>query len=94
MRGVTRKLSSLAVRQWHRAVVNIVFGDLDDSESLRRPVQDAAVVYGVTDFWQHLKDPQVQRQAAKSSEAINAVAFKREIAQGRVCVGTIRPINS
>lgn len=62
-----------------------MYGDLDDVESMHRAVQDATVVFGVTDFWQHIEDPQVQRQAAESGEPINAIAFKREIAQGQVC---------
>jgi len=56
---------------------------------MRRAVQDATVVFGVTDFWQHLKDPQVQRQAAESGEPINAIAFEREIAQGQVCASAV-----
>ena len=70
-----------------------MYGDLNDADSLRRALQDATVVFGVTDFWQHLKDSQVQRQAAESGEPINAVAFQREIAQGRVCAGAVRRVS-
>lgn len=52
-----------------------MYGDLGNPESLRGVVEDATVVFGVTDFWQNLKDPKVQRQAAESGKAINAVAF-------------------
>jgi uncharacterized protein YbjT (DUF2867 family) len=88
LRGVTRKPSSPAATQWQKAGVEIVYGDLDNLESLRRAVQDATIVFGVTDFWQHLKDPEVQRQAAENGRPINAIAFEREIAQGQVCAST------
>lgn len=63
---------------------------MDDPQSLRKALQGATVVFGVTDFWQHLKDSEVQRQAAERNEPINALAFKREIEQGQVCACAVR----
>lgn len=63
-----------------------MYGDMDDPESLRKALHRANVVFGVTDFWQHLKDPEVQQQAVESGEPINSLAFVREIEQGRVCM--------
>lgn len=76
----------MAAVRWKNEGVEIFTGDLDDEESLREALYGATVVFGVTDFWQHLKNPEVQRQAAESGEPINAIAFKREIEQGRVCM--------
>lgn len=89
LRGVTRKPSSPAAVKWKSEGVEIVPGDLDDVESLRNALHGATVVFGVTDFWQHLKDPEIQRQAAASGEPINKIAFKREIEQGCVCGCTV-----
>lgn len=62
---------------------------MNDPDSLWRVMQDATFVFGMTDFWQHLKDSRLQRRAAESGEPINALASKREIAQGRVYAGTV-----
>ena len=64
--------------------VEIVFGDLDQPGSIRRALRGATVIFGVTDFWQHLKDPEVQRQAAEWEGFSNEIAFRREIEQGKV----------
>lgn len=64
--------------------MEIIQGDLDLSDSIRRALKGATVVFGVTDFWQHLKDPEVQRQAAEWESATNEVAYRREIEQGKV----------
>ena len=88
LRGITRRPSSPAALRWQKAGVENVYGDMDDPDSLCKAMQDATVVFGMTDFWQHLKDMQLQRQAAESGDPINALAYKREIVQGRVCAGT------
>lgn len=90
LRGVTRKPSIPAAAQWQKKGVEIVCGDMDDPQSLRKALQGATVVFGVTDFWQHLKDSEVQRQAAERKKPINALAFNREIEQGRVCACAVR----
>ncbi|KAF1927327.1 NAD(P)-binding protein [Didymella exigua CBS 183.55] len=57
MHGVTRKPSSPAAVQWEMPGIEIAYGDLDDAESLCKALRGANIVFGVTDFWQHLKDP-------------------------------------
>lgn len=44
------------------------------------------MVFGMTDFWRHLKDPEVHKMAAKRVCSANEIAFEREIAQGKVCM--------
>lgn len=74
----------LRAANWQNKGVEIIQGDLDLSDSIRRALKGATVVFGVTDFWQHLKDPEVQRQAAEWESATNEVAYRREIEQGKV----------
>ena len=64
--------------------IEIVYGDMDRPGSLKKALDGATVVFGLTDFWQYLKDPKVQQQAAEWEYSANETAFKREIAQGWV----------
>lgn len=84
LRGVTRKPFSEAAVNWQYRGVEIVYGDMDRPESMQEALQGAAVVFGVTDFWQHLKDPEVHKRAAELECSANEIAFEREISQGKV----------
>lgn len=86
MRGVTRTPTSAPALQWQDSGVEIIYGDMDHPDSMQSALHGATVVFGVTDFWQHLKNPEVHKQAAERGCSANEVGFEREIAQGKVSV--------
>jgi hypothetical protein len=63
-----------------------VAGDLDDPSSLKTAFSNSAVVFGSTDFWQHLIDPASHALAASQGRTPNEVAYDREVAQGKTLV--------
>ena len=63
--------------------VEVVAGDLDDLESLKKAFQGADVIFGTTDFWGHIGNPATQKLAAEQKRTLNEVAFDREVSQGK-----------
>ncbi|KAF2993523.1 hypothetical protein E8E13_001873 [Curvularia kusanoi] len=89
LRGVTRRPTSAAAVQWQIKGVEMVYGDLELPGSMRRALKGATVVFGVTDFWQHIRDPEVQQQAADWAGSTSEIAFRREIQQGWTLVDAV-----
>jgi hypothetical protein len=86
VRGISRDPSKPSAKKWSDQGVELVAGDLDDVESLKKAFQGANVVYGTTDFWQHLLNPQNHALAAEQNRTPNELAYDLEVAQGRAIV--------
>jgi hypothetical protein len=86
VRGITRDPSKESSKKWASQGVETVAGDLDNLESLKKAFSGANVVFGSTDFWQHLQDPNTHQLAAEQKRTPNEVAYDREVAQGKVIV--------
>lgn len=53
VRAMTRDPASRRARAMQQAGVEVVHGDLDDVDSLRKALIDCHAVFGVTDYWEH-----------------------------------------
>lgn len=64
----------------------MVAADLDDVEGLKKAFHGANVIFGVTDFWQHMQNPANHERAKKEGRTVNEVSFDREVQQGKTIV--------
>jgi hypothetical protein len=64
----------------------MVAGNLDDSKSLKEAFRGANVIFGGTDFWQHLNDPATHKLAGEQKRTPNEVAYDREVAQAKAII--------
>lgn len=53
VRALTRDPNSRRARAMRQAGVEVVYGDLDEIDSLRTALIDCQAVFGVTDYWEH-----------------------------------------
>jgi hypothetical protein len=86
VRGITRDPTKPSAKKWSSQGVDMVVGNLDDIESLKEAFQGADVIFGGTDFWQHLQDPATHKLAAEQNRTPNEVAYDREVAQAKAIV--------
>jgi hypothetical protein len=86
VRGITRDPSKPSAKKWQDQGVEVVAGDLDDTQSLKKAFEGANVIFGTTDFWQHLLNPENHKLAAEQGRTPNEVAYDREVAQGKAVV--------
>jgi hypothetical protein len=83
VRGLTRDPSKPSAQEWVSKGAEVVAAELDDVESLKKAFKGASVIFGVTDFWQHVQIPAVHERAAKEGRSANEVAYDREVEQGK-----------
>ncbi|KAL6691593.1 NAD(P)-binding protein [Trichoderma pleuroticola] len=76
VRGITRNPSSQNALHWVAEGVEIVKGDLDDTDSLRAAFQGANAIFANTDFFSHMFD------GAHGPDTALQYAFDREVEQG------------
>jgi hypothetical protein len=86
VRGITRDPSKPSATKWSSQGVEVVPGNLDDPESLEEAFQGANVIFGGTDFWQHLNDPATHKLATEQQRTPNEVAYDREVAQAKAII--------
>jgi len=86
VRGITRDPSKPSATKWSSQDVEVVAGDLDDLESLKKGFQGANVIFGTTDFWGHLNAPATHKLAAEQKRTANEVAYDREVAQAKTII--------
>jgi hypothetical protein len=86
VRGITRDPSKPAAKKWAEQGVQVVAGKLGDVESLKKAFEGANVIFGFTDFWQHLTNPESHKLAAEQGRTPNEVAYDQEVAQGKAIV--------
>jgi len=61
----------------------MITADLDDVASLKAALKGSNVIFGVTDFWQHIKNPANHQKAIATGKTINVVAYEAELQQGK-----------
>jgi hypothetical protein len=83
VRGITRDPSKPSATKWSSQGVEVVAGNLDDPKSLEEAFQGANVIFGGTDFWQHLNNPATHKLATEQQRTPNEVAYDREVAQAK-----------
>ncbi|KAI1512229.1 NmrA multi-domain protein [Pyrenophora tritici-repentis] len=83
VRGITRDPSKSSATKMSSQGVEVLAGDLDDLESLKKAFQGANVIFGTTDFWGHMSDPATHKLAAEQKRTPNEVAFDREVSQAK-----------
>ncbi|KAL5585560.1 hypothetical protein FOVSG1_014949 [Fusarium oxysporum f. sp. vasinfectum] len=83
VRGITRDPSKPSSQEWVSQGVEIVKGDLNDLNSLKSAFAGSSVIFGVTDFWGIVRDPDVQKQAQEQGQQVNQRAYDVEVQQGR-----------
>ncbi|CAN9297446.1 unnamed protein product [Alternaria alternata] len=86
VRGITRDPSKPSATKWSSDNVEIIAGDLDDLESLKKGFEGANVIFGTTDFWAHLNAPATHQVAAEQKRTANEVAFDREVQQMKAII--------
>ncbi|KAL4909853.1 hypothetical protein BDW74DRAFT_173338 [Aspergillus multicolor] len=82
VRGLTRTPTSPKAQEWASKGVEMVAADLNDPFSLEAVLQDAAVIFGVTDFWTIFQDPESLTKK-KPDQDITEYCFEVEVAQGK-----------
>ncbi|KND94441.1 NmrA-like family domain-containing protein 1 [Tolypocladium ophioglossoides CBS 100239] len=82
VRGVTRNPDSAAAKEWAAKGVDVVKGDLDDVESLKRAFRGADVIFGVTDFWTIWKNPESNKKR-QPGQGLLEYCYEAELRQGR-----------
>ncbi|KAK9319732.1 hypothetical protein V1517DRAFT_348826 [Lipomyces orientalis] len=82
IRGVTRNPDSDNAKEWAAKGVQIVKGDLDDVESLKRAFVGADIIFSVTDFWTIFKDPESQNKKKPGQELVE-YCYEVELQQGK-----------
>ena len=84
VRALTRKPDSDAAQALRGAGAEIVTGDLDNVASLRAALEGVYGVYGVTNFWEHFQQEEVQGR--------NLVKAVAEAKVGHFIFSTLPPI--
>jgi uncharacterized protein YbjT (DUF2867 family) len=79
VRAITRDPNSDKAKALKAAGAEVVQGDLDDVESLKKAFAGAHGVYGVTNFWEHFSGEKEIAQAKNIAEAAKAAGAKHVI---------------
>jgi uncharacterized protein YbjT (DUF2867 family) len=78
-RAVTRDPSKDKAKALAAAGAEVVKGDLDDVESLKKAFAGAHGVYAVTNFWEHFSGEKEKAQAKNIAEAAKAAGVKHVV---------------
>ncbi|KAJ4180388.1 hypothetical protein NW767_014393 [Fusarium falciforme] len=89
VRGITRNPAKPESQKWAAKGVELVKADLNDAASLKAAFAGSTVVFGVTDFWGIVGDPQIQKRAQESGRPVNVLAYDLEVQQGRNIVDAV-----
>ncbi|MCJ1360459.1 MAG: hypothetical protein MMC33_010464 [Icmadophila ericetorum] len=80
VRGISRNPGM--AQTWIDKGVQMVKGDLDDTESLTNAFKGATAIFSVTDFWQPFFNPANQAKL-KPGQTINEWCYEYELQQGK-----------
>jgi uncharacterized protein YbjT (DUF2867 family) len=78
-RAMTRDPGKEKAQQLKAAGAEVVKGDLDDVESLKKAFTGAHAVFGVTNFWEHFSGEKEKAQAKNIADAARAAGVKHVI---------------
>jgi len=79
VRAITRDPNKDKAKALAAAGAEVVQGDLDDVESLKKAFAGAHGVYGVTNFWEHFSGEKEKAQAKNIADAARAAGVKHVI---------------
>jgi uncharacterized protein YbjT (DUF2867 family) len=79
LRAITRDPNKDKAKALAAAGAEVVAGDLDDVESLKKAFAGAHGVYAVTNFWEHFSAEKEKAQAKNIAEAAKAAGVKHVI---------------
>ena len=79
VRAITRDPNKDSAKALAAAGAEVVKGDLDDAESLKKAFAGAYGVYGVTNFWEHFSGEKEKAQAKNIADAAKAAGVKHVI---------------
>ena len=82
VRGVSRNPSSASAAAWTAKGVEMVKGDNDDVDSLKRAFAGADVIFGVTDFWTIFQNPESQKKKRPEQELVQ-YCYEIELQQAK-----------
>lgn len=83
VQGLTRDPSKPSALVWKEKGVELISADLNSIESLTKAFSNADVVFGTTDFWGHMRDPDVHAEANARGITPNEVSYEREAQQAK-----------
>ncbi|KAM0123685.1 hypothetical protein ACHAP3_010940 [Botrytis cinerea] len=83
VRGITRDSSKESAKAWAARGVDVVVADLDVPGTMEKAFRGANVIFGTTDFVQHLQDPKIVAKAQEQGRPINELATEREFEQAK-----------
>src|SRR5215207_1755731 len=79
VRAITRDPNKDKAKELTAAGAEVVQGDLDNVESLKKAFAGAYGVYGVTNFWEHFSGEKEKTQAKNIAEAARAAGVQHVI---------------
>src|SRR5436190_13346726 len=79
VRAITRKTDGDKAKALAAKGAEVVKGDLDDVESLKKAFAGAHGVYAVTNFWEHFSAEKEKAQAKNVADAAKAAGVKHVI---------------
>jgi uncharacterized protein YbjT (DUF2867 family) len=79
VRAITRDPSKERAQALKAKGAEVVKGDIDDLESLKKAFAGAHAVYGVTNFWEHFSGEKEKAQAKNIADAAKAAGVKHVI---------------
>ncbi|KAL2207076.1 NmrA-like family protein [Sarocladium strictum] len=82
IRGITRNPKSAAAQAWAAKGIELVQGDLNDADSLKRAFVGSDVIFGVTDFWTIIQDPASSAKKRPDQELVE-YCYEVELQQGK-----------
>ncbi|KAK4501048.1 hypothetical protein PRZ48_006854 [Zasmidium cellare] len=97
LRGITRNPSKASNKHLLDAGVELVAGDLDDVQSLKKAFKGADAIFAVTDFWQFVQPeqhPSTFQEAEKRGVKPNVVAMEKEVVQGKNIVDAAAAVHA
>ncbi|OBT97919.2 hypothetical protein VE01_03870 [Pseudogymnoascus verrucosus] len=83
VRGITRNPASPAAQSLSSLGVEIVFGDLDDVDTLIPAFAGAHLIFSVTNYWEPFFRPDCRSKAAELGIGCRKYAYEVEVRQGR-----------
>ncbi|KAG6890059.1 hypothetical protein C0995_012517 [Termitomyces sp. Mi166 len=82
IRGVTRDVTQEASKNLEAKGIEMVAGDLDNTSSLIPAFEGAHVIFGVTDFWQPIRHPEIT-VPLPSGQPLNQACYHLEVQRGK-----------
>ncbi|OJJ50135.1 hypothetical protein ASPZODRAFT_149535 [Penicilliopsis zonata CBS 506.65] len=83
VRGLTRDPSSPAARELTARGVEMVYADLNQTETLISAFQGASVIFSVTNYWEPFFRPDERATAAEKGISCRRHAYDVEVQQGK-----------